>query len=405
LGIVASGTRAGLAGLAIGAFVTFLFLRPRLSRRAALASFIGVVALSAFYYSPSGQKLRARVRWYTEDPAGGPRLLMWRDSARMFARYWPAGSGPETFSLVFPRFQSAELSSAYPDFYHESPHNFLLDAATSQGIPGVALLLAMCSLAYFAALRSSVENRTLAGILAGGLSGVITAHLFTSFIVPTLLGFYLLIAMMVLLDAGGVRSQAAPRPRWIVAAAASPLAVLLIVYAWRLLSADRSLALAREHLEAGRILEARLSYERSIRLHPRGAVADLWYSRAMALAAQKSDQPARRLLAWQEGIEAARRATQSSDDRHNAWYNVAAFYASQNDFGRTEQSLRSAIGCSPNWFKPHWMLARVLREAGRLPEAIAEAQIAAKLNGGKNQEVRATLELLLASNSGAEKKK
>jgi hypothetical protein len=368
----------------------------------------------------------------------------------MISHYWAAGSGPETFSLVFPRFQSEQLSTAYPDFYHESPHNFVLDTGTAQGMPGVIVLFGMCSLAYYAAFRSTGGERRLAGVFASGLTGMIGAHLFTSFIVPTLLGFYLLIVMSVCQNPNAVASrmlkkaaatplpggrgsvtgskhmitflsrarqqavlglfqqpagQAVLRFGWVPALAALPLAGFLCLYAWRLLSADRSLALARSQLEAGQVHAAQAHYHRSMDQHPRGAIADLWYSRAMALAAQKSDQLQIRLSAWQEGFEAAKRATATADDRHNAWYNIAAFYASQNDFRGTEHSLRSAIRCSPNWFKPHWMLAQVLRESGRLPEAIAEAELAVELNGAKNREVLATLEILRFADSGGNAKK
>jgi Flp pilus assembly protein TadD len=63
-----------------------------------------------------------------------------------------------------------------------------------------------------------------------------------------------------------------------------------------------------------------------------------------------------------------------------------------NDFPHTEASLREAIRWAPNWFKPHWTLARALRRAGRLEEAGKEAALAAELSGGKNVEVAQTLE-------------
>ena len=38
-------------------------------------------------------------------------------------------------------------------------------------------------------------------------------------------------------------------------------------------------------------------------------------------------------------------------------------------FAGAERSLRSAIAANPTWFKPHWMLAQVLRLDSRLAEA------------------------------------
>ena len=90
----------------------------------------------AFYFSPAGLKLRARGQWELEDLRGGARLLLWRDSLRMARERSLLGFGPDTFGVEFPRYQSVELSRAYPDFYHESPHNIFLDALVSQGVPG-----------------------------------------------------------------------------------------------------------------------------------------------------------------------------------------------------------------------------------------------------------------------------
>ena len=72
------------------------------------------------------------------------------------------------------------------------------------------------------------------------------------------------------------------------------------------------------------------------------------------------------------------------------------FYGRQNDFVHTEQSLRAAISCAPNWFKPHWLLAQVLRAAGRLSEARAEATLAAELDGGKDPQVVRTAQEIRA---------
>jgi Tfp pilus assembly protein PilF len=86
------------------------------------------------------------------------------------------------------------------------------------------------------------------------------------------------------------------------------------------------------------------------------------------------------------------RATTTAEDLFNAYYNAAEFYASRNDFANTEQNLREAISCAPNWFKAHWMLAQVLAADGRLREAEAEATQGVSLDGGKHEEVTRTLE-------------
>ena len=93
--------------------------------------------VGGFYLSPAGLQLRSRTRWFLEDPWGGARPALWRDSLRMGLARPLLGFGPEVFTAEFPRYESISLAQAYPDFAHESPHNIFLDALISQGIPGL----------------------------------------------------------------------------------------------------------------------------------------------------------------------------------------------------------------------------------------------------------------------------
>ena len=61
----------------------------------------------------------------------------------------------------------------------------------------------------------------------------------------------------------------------------------------------------------------------------------------------------------------------------NAFVNLASFYAGQGDTANVEKCLRASADAAPNWFKPHWLLARVLALEGRTSEAETEARAAA----------------------------
>ena len=381
--IVLSGTRAAiLAVLVGGAYLWFAFGLPVRNRAIALAAG-AVAAIALFFFSPAGQLLRGRAHWYAEDPRGGARLLLWRDSLTLASRHWLAGIGPETFSSEFPHVQSVALSRAYPDFYHESAHNILLDALTAQGVAGLLALLGLTGLGFYAARAARKTDPALAGVLSACLIGGFVTHQFTVFTTPTALYFYLTVAMLVSLAA---RRQAEPPvpPRRISILISAPL----VVFAVRLLVADRMLVHVRTDLEAGQIVEAAKAYQRARNW---GLDADLWYSRVMAGAAVRASDPVSALRAWQQALESGVRATKTSDDPHNAWYSLASLHARQNDFEPTEQCLREAVKSSPNWFKPHWMLAQVLQAKGRREDARAEAALAADLDGGKNPEVARTL--------------
>jgi hypothetical protein len=360
--IVLSGTRGALVGAAAGALFLLVRLRPGLTWRAVAACAAILTVSAVFYLSPAGFRLRSRVHWIGEDVRGGARLLLWRDSLRFAAHYWAIGSGPETFSALFPQFQSTDLARAYPDFYYESPHNLLLDALTAQGPPGAAILLGWIVLG----IRAGRCRSGYAPYLAAALVSVVIGHLFSVLILATALYFYLLVAMLT----GAISEPAAPRRRWQL----GPVSAALLFLAARMFLADRSLELARRDLQTGRTTDAIAQYQKA---RARGLAADIWYARSIAPAAAE------------EAMTAATRAT-AGEDAQNANYTVAWLHARSGDVRATERSLRASIACSPNWFKPHWMLSQVLLREGRTEEARAEAGRAGYLNAGKNPEVAAS---------------
>jgi O-antigen ligase len=357
-----TGTRAAVLGLAAGSIAAACRFGFRIPRGALIAGAAFVIAAGAFYYSPAGWPLRSRTRWFVEDRWGGARPLLWRDSLRMGAARPLAGFGPEVFLGAFPHYESRDLARAYPDFAHESPHNIFLDALVSQGIPGMACLLGFAVLGLAAAWRAR-EPWILAALAAG-----IAVQQFTVFTIPTALLFYVTVALAT------PREQPQPA-RW----RRAPLfaaAALLLFCAARYAAADQALQGASRGIH-GRDLRAAVSgYARYQRLRLPGAGADLWYSRALLT-----------VPAVLPAGQAALAAVRNGEDPFDAWYNLAEIYAIGNSAGETERCLRSASAAHPVWFKPHWMLARLLRLEGRVADAAGEAAIAADLDGGKHAEV------------------
>ena len=390
--VLLSGTRAAILGLAVGVALLALGRRPRLTARraAAVAALAGMLVI--FYLSPAGVPLQNRVRWYRGDPYGGGRLTVWADTMRMAGKRWLAGYGLETYSSQFPRFESEALARQFPDRYYESAHNIFLDAFAAQGLPGVLLLLAAAALGIWCSRRAAAM-RTTAGILSTGFAAALVADQFVAFTLPTALLFYATLAMLCsLTQVEGEPARATPRSLRKIPAmiAAASVAAVLVVGALSLTWADYWLSRTRDSLAAGSVPEGMRQYERLRRWAPPGFDTDLWYSRTMVAALQKTPAAPPDGAAWNSAFQAALRASRASEERANACYNLAALYASANDFGHTEQALRAAIGWAPEWYKPRWMLAQVLREAGRLEEAESEAHRAVELNGGQHEEVAQT---------------
>jgi tetratricopeptide (TPR) repeat protein len=388
MAILLSGTRGALAGLLAGAALLALLLRRQFTRRVLAVTVAGVAGFIALLFSPAGEKLRNRVLWAFEEPPGGARLLLWRDTLHMARRYWLHGAGLEVYSAVFPQFQSVALGRQYSDFYHESPHNAFLDALISQGLPGSAILALLAAFALRAAWRRRREPFSPALPLGTGLLALVVAHLFACFTIPTLLGFYWVVALLAALEPVAVPAR---RPaRRLLRAAGHALAAGMLLFAVRLALADRALAMTQNRLSAGQLAEALEAYDRHLRWRPPGMDAELWYSRSLLMLAQSSSDWMQRMQAFTEALRAARRATVASEQPANAWYNLAMLESARNHAPAAESALRAAAAAAPAWYKPHWMLARLYQHLGRLEEAEVEAAAAVRLYGGREPEVAAT---------------
>lgn len=400
--MILAGSRGAWLGLAAGIAVFVSLQRPRL-RTVAAGVAIFLVLGAAFYVSPAGARLRARAFWISEDRAGGARLLLWRDSLRMSAaRPW-TGFGPEAFVAEFPRYQSAELARAYPDFYHESPHNIFLDALSSQGIAGALLLAAWVALGVIAALRAPPAARPVAIALLSALVASFVAQQFVVFIVPTAFAFFLGIGLLAHLEPGAELKPVRMPVRAAIALGSLAAAGFFALAGYRLSEADLALARMQRLLDSGRSKEAAALWESSrtsgsanVR-RAWGVTADLHFSRRWASAASAAQDPLDKVRLGALAFEAARTATMVPEQPQNAWYNLAMMASAVGDASVVESSLRSAIAAGPQWFKPHWTLARLLYATGRQDEARQEAALAVDLDGLRDAEVVATANEILRS--------
>ena len=394
-GILLSGSRAPMLGLAAGLTCLLFITRPA-RRTIAVSVAVAVAAIAIFYASPAGERLRARVHWVREEPLGGARMLLWRDSFTMLTARPVRGVGPESFIAEFPRFQSIALARAYPDFYHESPHNFLLDTAIADGVLGVLVLLAICGLAVGVGYRSRTEDRFVAGALTSAVAAAAIAHQFTVFTVPGAVFFYAGVALLVTLRPSLSSAGRESIGRLLPFSIAFSAAAALLLMACQIGSSDHELAAIRSAMNRRDYKSAALLYEK-LTAHSRFDGADLYFSRRWATAAADVPDALSKLYYSRLATTAAVRAVRDPEQQPNALYNLAGFAATRGDVRFTEISLRAAIAVAPNWFKPHWALSRLLDQTGRTSEARREAVRAVELDSGKNAEVSETARQLGAS--------
>jgi hypothetical protein len=397
--ILFSGSRGAALGLLAGVAVLAVSVRVPW-RSVAGAVVVAVLTFALVYVSPAGVRLRARAHWIGEEPLGGARLLLWQDSVKMAAARPFTGFGPDNFAAEFPRYESPALARAYPDFYHESPHNIWLDTLTGAGLLALAAQLAAVGLALFAGLRALRRNwaRGEAPVLLAGLAAALVAHQFAVFTATNALFFYLGAAQLAGLNGADRVPQQSPRRgivKGLALATASAAAVVLCVLAFRLFQADAALGAAQRLLNGPDRQGAVNAYQRAVGYRSSGVTADLYFSRAWAHMAASSPDVLSRLYFSQMAAESASLAVQSPEQRQNGWFNLAEIAATRNDSAGVETSLREAIQAAPNWFKPHWALARLLHAESRIPEAQAEAQRVAELYSGTDAEVSASLAEIL----------
>ncbi len=377
--ILFTGTRSAMLAVIAGFGFLGLSSGIKLRKTHAWAALALAALLIAFYFSPAGTRMRARVQWSASEPLGGARPLLWRDSLRMVIDRPLTGFGPETFAAEFPRYQSTELARLLPSFYQESPHNTALDALTSEGIPGLVLALGWLALGASAASQAgrcdSAPARALMPALAAALIASTVAAMFSAAISGPIITTALVLAMLVAMTPEDQAVRPKIRPA-IVFAVAAPLALCLLAYGTMLVVSDFSLARFQNASGSD-------TYQRVVRTAMPGAAEDLYCSRRLAGAI---------------AIGAAERATTTADNPSNAWYNLAILVATRDDPAQVEKALRNAIALAPNWFKPHWALASLMAVTGRGSEARSEAERASFLDADKDPEVAQTLRQITGKN-------
>jgi O-antigen ligase len=391
IAIVLSGTRSGILGLLTALAVLVFGISPR-QRIWILGSGICATAIVALLaITPLGLPLKARIRWSREDALGGGRLLLWRDSLRMFAHRPLTGFGPDTFTREFPPYRSTELARLHPDFYQESPHNALLDAALTAGAPGFIVSIVTVGFGFYVAWHTRMRSPRLALCLTAALAGGIVSAQFSPPVLVTRLYPLVLIAIVC---ASGPSQQHRPQPARFFKTVSVSLGTALLLFALALLISDLLAGSFKRSVDAGNI-DAAVSRYRILRDYSLPAfTVDLYAARSLAQLSQRNAPLITRALAWQTALNAGNRAVRTEEERQNAFYNLAQLYALQNDIPRTEENLRCAIQYAPNWFKPHWILAQLLQRTGRIPEARDQARIAWDLDAGKDTEVARTWQAL-----------
>lgn len=393
--LVLSGTRSALLGLTVGACALIYSERTRLANWRTLARgrypALAITALfTALLLLPTGKGVRIRLGQWVTDRAGGPRLLVWRDSLPLFGRHPLAGIGPELFEAEFRRTESLELARAFPDHYHESPHNFFLEVAVGQGILGLGVWMALLGLACYCGVLSHRRKDVNAVPLTAALLAMLVSLQFCPLTVMNELYMIALIAVLAALAGrhianGSYRRKLSP----ILLACSRSVSVALVLIAAAYVSQAALYTLVESRALRGDIAEADHWYRAAHRFPMPGP--NLAVSQRIASLAPRFSPP-KRLEALAFAKEAAETAERSEAERFNALYQSAVLAIMSRDLTRAETKLRAAVAAAPAWYRPRMALACVLWWQRRGREAQREAALALDYAGRNASSVKRTLD-------------
>jgi O-antigen ligase len=392
--LILSGTRAALLGLAAGACVLLYAERSRFGKwrtlaRAGLIGLAGAAVLAIFVLTPAGKPVRARAAQWMQDRAGGTRLLVWRDSLPLVWHHPVLGIGPERFEGEFRRVESLELARAFPDHYHESPHNFFLEIAVGQGLIGLAAWAGLLGLGSWSGVIGVRLGEIEAAPVCAALIAMLIALQFCPLTLTNELYVLTLSAMSVALAAPGValdRRMVLSRS-WIACARAA--SVVLVVIAWEYTEQTAVYEATQTHALKRELIAAKQAYEDAVDFPMPGP--DLALSQQIAKIMQNSSAPVR-AGALRLAKQAAQAAERNSADRFNGLYQAATLSIIGGNLREAETELREAVDAAPSWYRPRMALASVLWWEGRDQEAQREAEAALNCAGRMEPNVRRTLQ-------------
>ncbi len=166
-----TGSRAGLAAMALAVVATALVIALRTASArspASIAAIAGVVAILGALWALGGSG--AANRGVSLDASYEQRAELFQDTRRMIAEAPLAGVGLGAFPEAIHRHKTTELTNDW-----RRAHNVYLEAAAELGLPAAALMLLAVGLVGFAAARAVFTRRRLAPMAAASVGGLLAA--------------------------------------------------------------------------------------------------------------------------------------------------------------------------------------------------------------------------------------
>nr|WP_246385707.1 O-antigen ligase family protein [Armatimonas rosea] len=178
--LIASGSRVGIVAALLGLVIALIIANPLAPAQRGNLPRLGVLLLACLVLgfgfkgalTSRATKTGGQTDTARKSPLDDPfRTWTWRGTGKMALANPVFGTGPGTFSAVYPRYAEVKLTG--------HAHQSYLQLAAESGIPALLGALATVLLTILAALRGARE-RLLTGALLGGVIAALLRGFFDS---------------------------------------------------------------------------------------------------------------------------------------------------------------------------------------------------------------------------------
>lgn len=237
--LVQTGARGGWIAALLGTGVTGVVLLPELRGRLGrvLLPAAAVVAAAVAAVAIDGRKLLG-TKFHHLFAGGGSssvhqRLMLWQTGLTIAAHHPVAGTGPDTFSVVFPRYEPAAWSKLIGSILvANGAHNLFVNTIADQGFVGLLVLVSIVAFVSWLAVSASRrlrsassaasqsdeggsgtgfdrrEVRFLVAAVSGGLAAYLVQAMFDTQQIAVEFCFWLLLGILVsLASAAGIPAR------------------------------------------------------------------------------------------------------------------------------------------------------------------------------------------------------
>jgi len=200
--LLINAARAGILGLAVGAFVfgIFIFIRAENKIKYGLAGLLVVLILAggAVYQQRNSTWVKSLPFLYrftqisATDASTIDRLRVWQISWQAFLDRPVLGYGLENVIYGINKHYNPKIS----EMWFDRAHNFVFDTLLASGAVGLLSYLGILSLAFGLLIKNLKRNYYLGAILASSLAGYLVSNLFNFDTISTWLPLVLILAFI-----------------------------------------------------------------------------------------------------------------------------------------------------------------------------------------------------------------